>query len=58
MRYSGKIVHVGDIARSFGFTDIDGYQYPPTFSMRMGILFVWSYLKRLLYKKKEKEQKI
>lgn len=32
-RHAGKVLHVGDLARIYGFTDADGRQ-PPRFSMR------------------------
>jgi hypothetical protein len=33
MRKSGKAFHVGELAREYGFTDIDGRRVPP-FIMR------------------------
>lgn len=29
MRKSGKALHVGELAREYGFTDIDGRRVPP-----------------------------
>ncbi len=29
MRRSGKAFHVGELARDYGFTDIDGSRVPP-----------------------------
>jgi hypothetical protein len=29
MRRSGKVFHVGELAREYGFTDIDGRHVPP-----------------------------
>ena len=29
MRRSGKAYHVGELARQYGFTDIDGRRVPP-----------------------------
>jgi NAD(P)-dependent dehydrogenase (short-subunit alcohol dehydrogenase family) len=37
MRRSGKAFHVGELAREYGFTDIDGRRVPP-FTMRESLV--------------------